>query len=63
MEDEGIAPNTVHTTDPIGMGRKSCLNTILIYIANILRAIFTHTDWISCIDLAQFPRLPFCGLI
>ena len=62
MEDEGIAPNTVHTTDPIGMDRKSCLNTILIYSEHT-GAIFTHTDWISCIDLVQFPRPPFCGLI
>ena len=22
-----------------------------------------HTDWISCIYLAQYPRLPFCGFI
>jgi len=31
MEDEGIAPNTVHTADPVGMGRKACRYTIIMY--------------------------------
>ena len=30
MEDEDIAPTT-YTADPVGMGRKSCLFTILEY--------------------------------
>ncbi len=25
--------------------------------------ISVHSNWISCVSLAQFPRLPFCGLI
>ena len=31
MDDEGIAPNTVHTADSVGMGRKSRQYTIFQY--------------------------------
>ena len=59
MEDEDIAPNTC-TADPVGMGRKSCLYTALEYC--VLTCLSTHTNWISCMYLAQYPRLPFCRL-
>ena len=60
MEDEDIAPNTVHTADPVGMDRKSCLYTILEYSG--LARLSAHTNWIRCLYLAQYPRLPFCVL-
>ena len=56
MEDEDIAPNT-YTADPVSMGRQSCLYTMLEYC--VLALLSTHTDWISCMYLAQYPRLPF----
>ena len=60
MEDEDIAPNTVHIADPVGMGGKSCLYTILEY--SVLAQLSAHTDWISSVYLALYPRLPFCVL-
>ena len=55
MEDEDIAPNTY-------------LQLIQLVWAEIVtvHTIFHHgvlTDWISCMDLAPYPRLPFCVLI
>ena len=50
----------INTSDQVGMGRKSRQCTTYIYSSIQLSV---HTDWISCIYLAQFPRLPFCGLI
>ena len=35
MEDEDIAPN-IHPANPVGVGRKSCLHTILEYSVPIL---------------------------
>ena len=41
--------------------RGCCLYTILEY--SVLARLSAHADWISCMYLAQYPRLPFCGLI
>ena len=57
MEDEGIVPNTYGTADPV----TSYLYTLLEY--SVLARLSAHSDWISCLYLAQFPRLLFCGLI
>ena len=45
------------------MGRKSCLYTKLEYIVGA--RLSAHTDCISCtgIYLAQYPRLPFGGVL
>jgi len=48
----------MQTADPVGMGRKSCLSTILEY--SVLTRLYTHTEGISCLHLPQFSRLPFC---
>jgi len=48
MEDEEIAPNVlVHTADPVAIDRKS----ICKYLCTVP------------MYLAQYPRLPFCGVI
>ena len=46
---------------PTYMGRKSCLYAILEYC--VQARLSAHTDWISCFYLAQYPRLPCCGVI
>jgi len=51
----------LHTADPVGMGRKSCLYAILKH--SVLARLSAHTDWISCVYWAPYPRLPLCGLI
>ena len=61
MEDEDMVPNTSGEADPVGMGRKSCLFTMCTQ--NVLARLSAHTNWISCVYLEQYPRLPFCGLI
>ena len=62
MKGEDIALNTVHTADPVGMGRKLPQYTIFQY--SVQARLSAHTDWISCsMYLAEYPRLPFCGLI
>ena len=43
MEDEDIAPNTVHAADPVAMDRKLCLNTILEY--SELARLSAPTKW------------------
>ena len=45
MEDEDMAPNT-YAADPVGMGRKSCLYTILE--CKVLARLSALTSWISC---------------
>ena len=32
-------------------------------ISSVLARLSAHTDWISCMYLAQYPRLQFCGNI
>ena len=51
----------IRTADPVGMGRKSSRYTILEY--SVLARLYAHSDWINCMYLAQYPRLPFCGLL
>ena len=59
MEDEDIEPNSyIGTADPVCMGRNLSLYTMLEY--SILARRSAHIDWISCMNLAQYPRLPFC---
>ena len=63
MDDKDIAPNTVHTAGPVGMGRKSRQYTIHSSIVPIqagLSARRVGTHWISCMYLVQYPRLLFC---
>ena len=48
-------------TDPVVYGQKVCTYTILEYC--LLARLSAHTDWISSMYLAQYPRLPFCGLM
>ena len=51
----------IHTADPVGKASgASTLYSSIVYMHDFL---FTGTDWISCMDLPQFPRLPFCVLI
>ena len=52
MEDEEIAS--------VGRGRTLCLYTMLEYC--VMARQSAHTDWISCMNLAQYTRLPFCAL-
>jgi len=52
---------TVHTADPVGKGRKSCLYTILEY--SCTGATFCPYRLDQLYVFAQYPRLPFCGLI
>jgi len=61
MEDEDIAPYTVDTAYPVGMGRKLRQYTIFQY--SVQAQLSAHTDWISCMHLEQYSRLPFCVLI
>ena len=58
----GIAP-TIHTADPVGMGRKSRQCTIIQLSVQARLSAHTYTDWMSCMFLAHLPHLPFCGLI
>ena len=51
----------IHTADPVGMGSKSRQYTMFQYSVQAGLSVFT--DGISCMYLAQYPRLPFCGLI
>ena len=59
MEDEDIAPNTVHKTDPVGMGRKT-LYLNIVFWRNFLPI---PTGSAVCTNLAQYPHLQFCRLI
>ena len=61
MENENISAKYIQLIQSVGMGRKSCLYTMLEYC--VLARLSAHTDWISCMYLAQYPRLPFCVLI
>ena len=49
----------IHTAHPVGMGRKSRQYTLFQYI--VQAQLSAHTDWISCMYLGQYPRLPFLG--
>jgi len=46
MEDDDIAPNMYITADPVGMGRKACLYTILENSV-LGRDFLPIPDWIS----------------
>ena len=59
MEEEDIAPNTVHKADPVGMGRK--LRASTQYSSIVCRHDFLSIPTGSAVMyLAQCPRLPFC---
>ena len=59
MEDEGIAQNRYMFRSIWAESRACTLYWNILYMARIS----AHTNWISCMYLAQFPRLPFSGLI
>ena len=56
-----MSPQNGNAADPVGMGRKSRQYTIFQY--SVLARLSVHSDWISCMYLAQYPCLPFWGLI
>ena len=61
MEDDGIEEN-INRADPVGMAGKSRQYTIL-YTYSVQAQLSVYSDWISCMYLPQFPRLPFCVFI
>ena len=60
MEGEGIEPNT-YSWSSCYMGRKSRQYTL--FQQSVQSRLSVYTDWISCMYLVQYPRLPFCGFI
>jgi len=64
MEDEDIAPNTYVQLIQSVYGQK--VMPVQLYfrpgIKLYWRGFLSHTDWISCMYLPQYPRLPFCVL-
>jgi len=59
MEDEDIASNTyVQLIQSIWAESSAC--TLCWNI--VLARLSSHSNWISCLHLAQYPRLPFCIL-
>ena len=59
MEDEDIAPSTVHTADLVGMGRKSRQYTLFQY--RVQAHLSAHTDWTSCTDV--FDTIPLSSIL
>ena len=57
MDDEDIAPYTYLQLIQSVWAESLCWN---IHI--VLARLSANTDWISCMYLAQYPRLPFCVL-
>ena len=55
----------IHTADQVAMDRKSCLYQYYYCTGmySVLARLSVLTNWINCMYLAQFPRLPFCGLL
>ena len=53
MEDELVEAN------PVGIWKKS--RVALEY--SVMARLSAPTEWISCMCLAQYPRLPFCGVL
>ena len=52
MEGEDMEPNTyVHTADPVGMGRKSCLYAVHIYWNIVYVCIKDHIEKIDFQDI------------
>ena len=62
MEDEDITSNAYQLIQPVWAESRASVYTILESGVQA-RLSASGTDWISCMYLAQYPCLPFCGLI